>query len=420
MTKEYAVFGLGKSGRASVEYLLARGSEVYAWDDGEAAREGIKCTEPKDWNWNKIQALLLAPGIPLTHPQPHYIVAAAYTHKTPIICDVEILWQDNKTAKFIGITGTNGKSTTTALLAHVLAENGFDVAVGGNLGQAALTLGKHKYYVIEMSSYQLDLIDKTRFDIAIWLNTTPDHLDRHGDMAGYIAAKSRIFKNDNNLKIIGVDDDIGRNLVKSQITNHKSQIIAISREDALGVFANLPGKHNMQNIAAVTAASEELSIPKDKIFAAIRSFPGLEHRLEFVAENNGVRFVNDSKATNAESTACALAAFNEIHWLAGGVPKEGGIESLKEFFPKIRKAYLFGQAAPQFAQTLEGKVAHEIFPTLQAATKAAFQSTIHTPQSTILLSPACASFDQFNNFEHRGDEFKKFVQELLASNNSAA
>ena len=412
MTKKYAVFGLGKSGLASLAYL---GDKVaYCWDDN-AHHPSPFTHHPDSWDWAQIAALILAPGIPLTHPQPHYIVAAAHAHKTPIICDVEILWQDNRGAKFIGITGTNGKSTTTALLAHVLTENGFDVAVGGNLGQAALTLGKHAYYVLEMSSYQLDLIDKTHFDIAIWLNTTPDHLDRHGDMAGYIAAKSRIFRNGNDTVIIGVDDDNGRKMAATNLS-----AIKISREDNLGVFSNLPGKHNMQNISAVTAACKALNIPEDKIFASIRSFGGLAHRLEFVAERNGLKFVNDSKATNAESTACALEAFDEIHWLAGGVPKEGGITSLAEFFPKIRKAYLFGQAAKEFAKTLEGKVDYEIYPNLEAATAAAYQSTIHNPQSTILLSPACASFDQFNNFEHRGDEFKKFVQELLASNNSAA
>jgi UDP-N-acetylmuramoylalanine--D-glutamate ligase len=412
MTKKYAVFGLGKSGLASLAYL---GDKVaYCWDDNSHHPSHLTL-HPNQWDWKKIEALILAPGIPLTHPQPHYIVEAAHVHKTPIICDVEILWQDNRQAKFIGITGTNGKSTTTALLAHVLAENAFDVAVGGNLGQAALTLGKHKYYVIEMSSYQLDLIDKTRFDIAIWLNTTPDHLDRHGDMAGYIAAKSRIFRNGNDVAIIGVDDENGRKMAAAN-----AHAIPISREDNLGVFTNLPGKHNMQNISAVTAACKALNIAEDKIFASIRSFPGLAHRLEFVAEKNGVKFINDSKATNAESTACALQAFDEIHWLAGGVPKDGGINSLTEFFPKIRKVYLFGQAAEEFAQTLQGKVDFEIYPNLQAVTNAAYLSTIHNPESTILLSPACASFDQFNNFEHRGDEFKKFVQELLASNNSTA
>jgi len=413
MTKKYAVFGLGKSGCASVEYLLARGEEVYAWDDGEVARAGITCTEPKDWNWNEITALLLAPGIPLTHPKPHYIVEAAHKANVPIICDVEILWQDNRSAKFIGITGTNGKSTTTALLAHVLAENGFDVAVGGNLGTAALTLGKHEYYVIEMSSYQLDLIDKTKFDIAIWLNTTPDHIDRHGDMAGYIKAKKRIFKNGNDVAVIGVDDENGKDMLQ-----HVSNAVGISREDALGNFTNLPGKHNMQNIAAVTAACEELGIPEDKIFAAIRSFPGLEHRLEFVAELNGVKFINDSKATNAESSACALSSYDNIHWIIGGVAKEGGIESLIEFFPRLKHSYLIGEATEEFAKTLEGKTPYTKAGDLQNAVNLATKNS--KSGDVVMLSPACASFDQFKNFEHRGDEFKKFVQEILASNNSAA
>lgn len=408
--KKYAVFGLGKSGCASVEYLLARGDEVLAWDDGETGRVGVVCTHPDKWNWAEIKALVLAPGIPLTHPAPHYIAVVAKAHNVPIICDVEILWGDNPTAKFVGITGTNGKSTTTALLAHVLKENGLDVAVGGNLGQAALTLGKHAVYVIEMSSYQLDLISQTRFDVAIWLNTTPDHLDRHGDMAGYIAAKSRIFKNGNELAVVGVDDENGVAMAAKM-----SNAVKISREDNLGEFNNLPGKHNMQNIAAVTAAAKFFGLSEEKIFAAVHSFPGLAHRLEFVAEKNGVKFVNDSKATNADSTACALGAYeSNIHWLAGGVPKAGGIESLSEFWPRIAKAYLFGEAAQEFAKTLQSKVEFEIYPNLQAATKAAYTNA-NGQSATVLLSPACASFDQFNNFEHRGDEFKKFVQEVLAS-----
>lgn len=403
MTK-YAVFGLGKSGLASVEYLGEK--LAYCWDDN-STHSSPKFIHPDQWDWEKIDALILAPGIPLTHPAPHYIVVAAHANNTPVICDVEILWQDNQQAKFIGITGTNGKSTTTALLAHVLANNGLDVAVGGNLGQAALTLGKHDYYIIEMSSYQLDLIEKTRLNIAIWLNTTPDHLDRHGDMAGYIAAKYRIFKNDNDVKIIGVDDETGRNNLAQN-----NGAIPISREDSLGEFGNLPGKHNVQNIAAVFAACRALNIPDEKITSAILSFPGLEHRLEFVTKKNGIKFINDSKATNAESAACALEAFNNIHWLAGGVAKAGGITSLEPLFPRIKKAYLFGQAASEFANTLEGKTEYEVFDTLESATKAAMQSAANDEQSTILLSPACASFDQFKNFEERGEQFKKIVSSL--------
>jgi UDP-N-acetylmuramoylalanine--D-glutamate ligase len=191
--KTYGVFGLGRSGKGTVDYLLARGDKVYAWDDGEQARTGIKCTEPKDWDWGKIDSLILSPGIPLTHPKPHYIVDEAKKHGKRIICDIEVLWEDNREATFIAITGTNGKSTTTALIGHILKEAGYDVAVGGNLGTAALTLGRHKYYVIEMSSYQLDLIDKAHFNVAVWLNISPDHIDRHGSIEGYIKAKMNIF-----------------------------------------------------------------------------------------------------------------------------------------------------------------------------------------------------------------------------------
>lgn len=402
--KTYGVFGLGKSGKATVDYLLAKGDAVFAWDDGEPARAGISCTPIGEWDWTKIDALVLSPGIPLTHPAPHPVVQLAHKHKKPIICDVEILWEDNQSAKFIGITGTNGKSTTTALTAHILKEAGYNVAVGGNLGMAALTLGKHEYYVIEMSSYQLDLINKTRFNVAVWLNISADHIDRHGDIEGYIKAKKNIFKNGNSTRIIGVDDEYSAKIAE------EFSGLKITRKNSLGEFSNLPGEHNMQNINAAYEAAKAVGVKHKAAIKAIHNFGGLAHRIEFVAEINGIKYINDSKATNADSTQWALKCFDDIYWIIGGVPKEGGIESLAEFFPKIKKAYLIGQATNEFARTLEGKVDFEKCGDLQNAVAHAAQDA---KSGVILLSPACASFDQFKNYEHRGDEFKKIVASLI-------
>jgi UDP-N-acetylmuramoylalanine--D-glutamate ligase len=402
--KTYAVFGLGKSGAATVNYLKARGDKVLAWDDGEAARKGIECTDPAQWDWREIDTLVLSPGIPLTHPEPHYIVRKAHAAAKPIICDIEILFQDNSDATFIGITGTNGKSTTTALTAHILTEAGYDVAVGGNLGTPALTLGKHKYYVIETSSYQLDLIDKARFDVAVWLNISPDHIDRHGNLEGYVKAKLKIFRNGTKFPIIAIDDEISKGISK-QIEN----ALPITKYNSIGTFPNLPGIHNMQNINAAYEAAKAVGVAHDKIMAAIKTFPGLEHRIEKVAEVKGVTYINDSKATNADSSAMALACYEDIYWIIGGKPKEGGISSLTEFFPRIKKAYIIGAATEEFAATLEGKVPYEKCGDLANATKKAAQEA---KNGVVLLSPACASFDQFKSFEERGNLFKQYVSEI--------
>lgn len=402
--KTYGVFGLGKSGKATVDYLLARADRVFAWDDNEASRAGIECTDPHKWDWTNIEALVLSPGIPLTHPKPHYIVKLAKNQGQKIICDIELLWLDNQKATFIGITGTNGKSTTTALVGHILKENGFDVAIGGNLGTPALTLGKHHYYVLEMSSYQLDLIDKARFNIAIWINISPDHIDRHGDMEGYILAKKNIFKNGNETAIIGSDDQYSR-----RVFGEFKSAIPITKDKPLGEFPRLPGEHNQQNINAAYEACRAVGLNDEKILASVKTFPGLEHRIEQVAVINNVKYINDSKATNADSTSNALAAFNDIYWILGGVPKAGGIAGLGKFFPRIKQAYLIGQASDEFAATLEGKVPYKKCGDLKNAVNEAAKDA---KSGVVLLSPACASFDQFRNFEERGAYFKNLVLEL--------
>jgi UDP-N-acetylmuramoylalanine--D-glutamate ligase len=443
-----AVLGLARSGRAAAHALAASGAKILAWDDNAAARQtaiadGIDVTnlgeaDPADW-----AALILSPGIPFTHA-PHPIVSKALGAGVPVIGDIELLWRAKTGARFIGITGTNGKSTTTSLIHHILKSTGRSVAVGGNLGIPVLSLprlGSDGFYVIEMSSYQLDLIDQTRFTIAVLLNITPDHLDRHGDMEGYIAAKRRIFRRqaDGDMAVIGVDDapcraiaetggPIGLELVQISseqpvaggvyvidgilIDDTEDKVTAIT--DLSGV-TTLPGRHNWQNAAAAFAACRAVGVEADQIAAALATYPGLPHRQERVGHIGNVAFINDSKATNADAASKALGCYDRIYWIAGGVPKAGGISTLHDYFGRIAHAFLIGQAVTEFAATLEGNVEYSISVTLAAATRAAAAAAAADPlNSVVLFSPACASFDQFANFEARGDAFRTLVGGLMA------
>jgi len=443
-----AVLGLARSGRAAAHALAASGATVLAWDDNEPARQAaiadridvvnLDGVEPADW-----AALILSPGIPFTHA-PHPMVRKALAAGVPVIGDIELLWRAKTGARFIGITGTNGKSTTTALIHHILKSSGRSVAVGGNLGIPVLSLSRldsDGFYVIEMSSYQLDLIDQTRFTVAVLLNITPDHLDRHGDMDGYIAAKRRIFRRqaDGDLAVIGVDDapcraiaetggPIGRDLVTISSERPVAGGIYVidgvlvddTRDKASAIMdlrgiPTLPGRHNWQNAAAAFAACRAVGVSDDQIAAGLATYPGLPHRQERVGHIGNVVFINDSKATNADAASKALGCYDRIYWIAGGVPKAGGITSLHEFFGRIAHAFLIGQAAAEFAATLDGRVDYSIDITLAAATRAAAAAAAADPlKSVVLFSPACASFDQFANFEARGDAFRNLVGGLMA------
>lgn len=446
-----AVFGLGKAGMSAVNSLTRAGAEIYVWDDGEPARLKLAAEARKDVHitpvekmpWNEIKLLAMSPGIPLTHPQPHKVAVLAKAAGCPIICDIEILSQTQKSAKFLGITGTNGKSTTTALTGHILKNAGLKTEVGGNIGIPALDLeplGADGVYVMEMSSYQLDLIKKTHFNIAILLNVTPDHLDRHGDMQGYIDAKCHIFENQgkNDFAIIGVDDEPSQKIYeKLKAAGNIGHIIPIStKRDIdggitvksgvisdnngvyptydLGILDRLPGEHNGQNIAAAFASAKALGVKPEKIIEGIKSFQGLKHRIQLAAEINGIKFVNDSKATNAEATANALRAYDDIYWILGGLSKEGGIDSLEEFFPKIRHAFLIGKAQDEFANVLEGKVPYTKCETLANAFEVSAKKALGEARNgaVVLLSPACASWDQWPNFEVRGDAFCEMAEKL--------
>ncbi|MDT3688055.1 MAG: UDP-N-acetylmuramoyl-L-alanine--D-glutamate ligase [Pseudorhodoplanes sp.] len=446
--RRVAVFGLGSSGLSSAKALMAGGADVLVWDDSEksreaASRESIPVGDLKDADWKRFDGLVLAPGVPLTHPEPHWTVKRAQQHNVEVIGDVELYFRERAAlapaAPFVAITGTNGKSTTTALIAHVLKSAGRDVQVGGNLGTPILALdppSDDRFHVIEMSSYQIDLTPSLNPTIGIMLNVTPDHLDRHGTMERYAFIKSRV-PGRAKFPVIGIDDDYGREMARNLAATGKG-VIRISTKDmpAQGYLAgethiyrvvgadaeevadlagigSLRGMHNAQNAMAAVAACTALGLDDERIRKGLQSFPGLAHRMEEVGREGNVLFVNDSKATNADSAAKALGSFSNIYWIAGGKPKEGGIAPLAEFFPRVRKAYLIGEAAQDFAETLAGKVPFEIVETLdRAVPQAAADAAKDGGEAVVLLSPACASFDQYRNFEVRGDAFRELVKAL--------
>ena len=450
--KTIAVFGLGASGLASVSALLVGGADVIAFDDNaasvaKASAGGIPTADLRSADWSKIAALVLAPGVPLTHPSPHWVVQLARKAGVEVIGDVELFCRERRrhapNAPFVAITGTNGKSTTTALIAHLAASAGMDAQLGGNIGTAILSLAPpraDRAHVIECSSYQIDLAPSLDPSVGILINLTEDHLDRHGTMKNYAAVKERLVAGvpKEGSAIIGLDDEwcqniagrlaqAGKHVVPISVRRKLSQGLyveggRIMRADGaksvliaeLGGIGSLRGLHNAQNAACATAAALAIGLDPPAIQAGLRSFPGLAHRMEEVGRLGAVLFVNDSKATNADSAAQALACFNDIFWIAGGRPKTGGIESLRPFFPRIRKAYLIGEAADQFAATLADTVVHETAGTLDRALAAAARAAPAAPgtEPVVLLSPACASFDQYRNFEVRGDAFRALVQAI--------
>lgn len=453
--RDVVVFGLARTGLAAARALAAGGARVHAWDDNDAARAaaesaGVPTSDINARDWRTFAALVLSPGVPLTFPEPHRVVTLADAVGVPIVSDIELFARavnalpPAQRPKIVGVTGTNGKSTTSALIAHILSEAGKDVRLGGNIGAAVLELKPlhaGAYYVLELSSYQLDLTESLRLDVAVWLNLTPDHLDRHGDMNAYMGAKRRIFRNQGaaDWAVIGVDDTYCA-AVCTELTRAAAQHVApISSGQALGrgvsaiggklvdalagrseVAADLAsapalaGKHNAQNAAAAYAAARVLGVDGRVIVNALATFAGLPHRLERVATVSGVRFVNDSKATNANAAAQALAVYPRIYWIAGGVAKDGGIAELEPFFPRLAKAYLIGQSAGDFADTLRGKAPVTMAGHLEAAVKLAFADARASgePHPVVLLSPACASFDQFRSYEDRGDKFRAYVAAL--------
>jgi UDP-N-acetylmuramoylalanine--D-glutamate ligase len=450
--KKAAVFGLGASGLASASALLAGGADVIAFDDdaasvAKATAGGIPTVDLRNADWAKLAALVLAPGVPLTHPSPHWVVQLARKAAVAVIGDIELFCRERRrdapTAPFVAVTGTNGKSTTTALIAHLAASAGMDAQLGGNIGTAILSLEPPlpgRVHVIECSSYQIDLAPSLDPSVGILINLTEDHLDRHGTMANYAAVKERLVAGvpQQGTAVIGVDDDWSQKIaLRLAQAGKRVERISVRRKLSNGFYleanrimrtngakplliaelggnGSLRGLHNAQNAACATAAALALGLDPPAIQAGLRSFPGLPHRMEEIGRRGAVLFVNDSKATNADSAAQALACFSDIFWIAGGRPKTGGIESLRSFFPRIRKAYLIGEAADQFAATLADSAPHEITATLDKALAAAARDVAASSatEPVVLLSPACASFDQYRNFEIRGDAFRTLVEAL--------
>lgn len=445
--RKVVVMGLGRSGLRTAQALVEAGATVCAWDDSADSRsaaeaEGLLLAPLSEENWDGVTSLVLSPGIPHTHPAPHPTAAAARAHDVEIIGDIELLKRSARQARYIAITGTNGKSTTTALIGHIFRTAGMPVQVGGNLGRPALDLellNREGHYVLELSSFQLELTPSGGFDVAVLLNITPDHLERHGGMAGYIAAKRAIFEGCSGTAIIGTDDpecaaicaglrDLGMadvipisgrgpaaggvyvadGILIDDIDNCRNAIADI------GAVATLPGDHNAQNAAAAYAASRVAGVPQASIVAGLQSYPGLAHRQQLVARIDGVAYVNDSKATNPEATSRALSCYADIYWIAGGRAKEGGLECLSPFLSRIRQAFLIGEAAEPFAARLEGAIDTRNSGTLEAAARDAHALAQRESQqdAVVLLSPACASYDQFPNFEERGREFERLVRNL--------
>ena len=446
--RRFAVVGLGRNGLPAARALLAMGAEVSVWDDRPEARAeaGLTLHDPA-LGLAGFEALVLSPGIPHALPAPHPAALAARRAAIPILSDAELLFQAVRAAgsraRFVGVTGTNGKSTTTALLAHILSGAGIESAAGGNLGVPALALpllSKAGVYVLEMSSYMLERLLTLRFDAAALLNLSPDHLDRHGDMAGYVAAKRHVFdrQGGGDLAVVGIDDDESAGVAR---TLHDQEVVTVSGQRSADVRCDdgilcvgnkpilamrdapaLPGPHNAQNAAAAAALALALGVSRGAVAAGIAGFSGLPHRQERVAVADGVAWVNDSKATNADAAARALAYYGRLVWIAGGIAKAGGIEALRPLLPRVAHAVLIGRDAPALAQTLaDAGVPCTMAGTLDAAVPAARAAAARTASPVVLLSPACASFDQFSGFEARGERFRQlavtpdFAPDLLRS-----
>ena len=452
-----AVLGLGRSGLSAARALLAGGAVPVVWDDGAEARAKAEAEgfTPVDLNragaLDGCAALIVSPGIPHLYPKPNPVIAAAWDAGVPVDNDIGLFFRSFATSqwdrmdpvpKVVAITGSNGKSTTTALIHHILSEAGRPAQIAGNIGRGVLDLdppGEGGVVVLELSSYQTDLARALTPDVAVFTNLSPDHLNRHGGMGGYFWAKRRLFSEGGpDRAVIGVDEDEGRFLANTLAGGFADdRVIRVSvkgkptegwtvwaaegllsewrkgREVAdadLRGARSLPGAHNHQNACAAWAACRALGLGPHQIAPALESFPGLPHRSQLVAEIGGVAFVNDSKATNADAAAQALRAFPRVRWIAGGLGKDGGIESLRSDLGSVAKAYLIGHSAREFALQLPAGIEREISGTLEEAVRQAASEA--DAGDTVLLAPAAASFDQFSDFEARGQEFERVVLSL--------
>jgi UDP-N-acetylmuramoylalanine--D-glutamate ligase len=436
-----------------VRAVRAGGGAVIAWDDDperrvQATQDGVPLAEPDEWPWSALDALVVSPGVPLTHPKPHVVVERARAHRIEVIGDIELFMREvrasERVPRIVAITGTNGKSTTAALAAHLLRSAGQAVELGGNIGNPVLGLQGPRtglVYVLEVSSYQIDLAPSFAPTVAVLLNITPDHLDRHGGLQGYVAVKRKVFANlgKEGVAIVGVDDPHSAGICTSLSSNGAARVVPVSVGKTLshGAFVidgvlydglatpavevvdlkqarALPGAHNWQNAASAYAVGRILNCEPQALAKGIMSFPGLAHRLEEVGRIGRIRFINDSKATNAEAAAKALACLENIYWIAGGRAKEGGFDALRPFLSRVTRAYLIGESASALASALNGTVPHQTMGDLERATVAATRDAFAANgEAVVLLSPASASLDQFRDFEERGERFRALVTKLI-------
>jgi UDP-N-acetylmuramoylalanine--D-glutamate ligase len=415
--KRYAVLGLARSGLATVAALVASGAEVLAWDEREEARamvpEGVTLADPLTTDLSGYDGVVVSPGVPINR---HPIAGHSRVAGVPLIGDIELFAQARATLpphKVVGITGTNGKSTTTALIHHLLKSAGVPTTMGGNIGLPILTqdaLPSGGIYVLELSSYQIDLTHSLACDLAVLTNITPDHLDRYDGFADYAAAKERLFtlQHVDQIAVIATEDDPSR-MIASRI-NHRLHRVASTDVGDQSEWPSLQGPHNAQNVACARAVAEALGVSADVIASALKTFGGLPHRMERVRDRGGVLFVNDSKATNPTSTAPALAAYPAVHWILGGLAKTDELDACAPHFSHVKAAYTIGEAGPMFAQLLAPHMAVTQSVTMGAAVAQAAAAA--QPGEAVLLSPACASFDQFRDYEARGDAFRAAVEAL--------
>lgn len=441
--KKIGIFGLSRTGVAAYKGITGRAREILCYDENEINRNNFTLQFPSaqiikisDEKWTKLNSIVVSPGI----PHSHEIFAIAESNNIELTSDIDLLFKECSQKDFICITGTNGKSTTTALISHILKSNGLDYPMGGNIGNAALNLHTNaEGYVLELSSYQLELIKDLRAKISILLNITPDHLDRHKTMDNYINAKIKLIASPiaKQYSIICIDNPITREIYQSlnKNTNNSLTIIPVSSLEQCShgismlkdrIYDNmhdhtvtsvqkipntnksLQGDHNKQNIAAAYAACRLIGLTPKEIALGIMSFSGLPHRMQYVGSTNNIEMYNDSKATNADAASKSIAALDNIFWLAGGIAKTGGIESLKPLFSKIKKAYLFGADKLLFANSLRDQVEFCICNDMNEAFELAFNDALNynkTRKKHILLAPAASSLDQFDSFEERGDVF---------------
>lgn len=448
--KHVVIVGLGRTGNSAVRALQASGAHVIAWDDKEdnrfsAMSQGVAVQPLDQIKWDQCEALILSPGIPHHYPLPHPAATYARQHQIPIICDIDLLARARPQAKYIGITGTNGKSTTTALIGQLMQVASIPCLVGGNIGNPVLefdSLPEPERYVLELSSYQLERAPHLCIDTAVWLNITPDHIERHGNLRGYIDAKTNIFKPKGEFQkvAIGIDDPESDRIYERLRLDASKVVIPVSvtRQLARGIFVHkgmlvdtffskgeivdlaslsqLKGLHNWQNIALAYAAISLEKIPFH--LEALISFKGLPHRQELCGQKDGIQFINDSKATNIDSTLKALSCYPHVYLILGGVPKENLLNGIDAYKDRIRGVYLMGQASHVFAEILKKLgIPYQHCSVLKSAVEHAMTDARASSlkSKTILLSPACASFDQFQDFEQRGDHFKDVVKELLST-----